>query len=120
MVVIPIRGHVAGKKNGKIAVGGRVIATRVSKRELEDLQLQVRVGWRREPANRIRLAVRFYLTALRGDLDNKLTTILDGIKGIVVVDDSVSHVVAIQADWDSANNGPFHGQEGAELTVEEV
>jgi Holliday junction resolvase RusA-like endonuclease len=91
-----IRGHISTKKNGKMAWGGKVVTTRISKQELDALILQVKSQWKAEPLEYTKhLRVTFHVRDGRGDLDGKYTTLQDVlVKAGVLKNDSIARVNA--------------------------
>jgi hypothetical protein len=99
-VKLLIRGHIATKKNGKMSWGGKVVTTRISKRELDALILQVKSQWRSEPLEETKhLHAKFYVRDGRGDLDGKYTTLQDVlVKAGVIRNDSIARLRAFSAE----------------------
>ena len=66
---------------------------------IEPFIFQARSQWgRREPLDRAGVRVRFYVASRRGDLDNKLTTIMDVLCSAGVLrNDNIASVPLVSA-----------------------
>jgi Holliday junction resolvase RusA-like endonuclease len=89
-------GHVQAKKNNWRPMRGRIVP--LSQPAVEPLIAQARAQWPHEPLDRACVRIRFYVPSRRGDLDNKLTTILDVLCSAGVLrNDNIASIPLISA-----------------------
>lgn len=103
MYSIMIRGHIGTKKNGKVAMGGYVVTTRVSKQELAGLIFQARSEFKKlglPTFEKLKdLRYRFYVRDGRSDVDGKIGTLQDClVQGGVVRNDSIARIPRFSAE----------------------
>jgi hypothetical protein len=99
-MTLRVQGHLATKKNGKMAWGGKVVTTRISKAETDSFVLQLRSQWHAEPLEDVRfLKATFTVRDGRGDLDGKYSTLQDLlVKARVIRNDSIARIRSFSAE----------------------
>lgn len=95
---IHIKGHVPSKKNNwKPRKGGGQYCSKAD--DMGPLLLQVRAQWKRDPLPSATVKAVFVVRDLRGDLDNKYTTLQDLlVKGGVIKNDNIKRIASFSVD----------------------
>lgn len=114
-----IAGKIPGKKNNKFLARGRLITDPEIQKRLQAVTHEIwLVHWSRLPAlTDAEVEMEFHLSALNGDLDNKLTSVIDCLKDAgVLVNDSAKHLRKIGASFVLVKRG----DEGVDVFVSGV
>jgi Holliday junction resolvase RusA-like endonuclease len=93
-MTLTLAGHCPTKKNGKRALGGRVVMDREIAGQITRLMWQAREQWAgKPPIQQCRITATFYVRDGRADLDGKYTTMQDVLVAAGVIrNDSIARV----------------------------
>ena len=99
MPTITLLGHCPTKKNAYMrSRNGRMYRRADIAAAIDALTLQAQSQWRCEPLAEATVRAKFYVRDGRGDLDGKLTTVLDIlVKAGVIRNDSIARLKDIRA-----------------------